>query len=92
SFWRQQWKICPNGMKGHTPSCFCLCVMVNIHGVRQEPSRPISRSHTASTPLPSSIHKQQLCPWLQTRRSTSEHNTEPFQTHQELQSPPSKVK
>lgn len=50
--------------------------------------RPISRSHTASTPLLSSIHKQQLCLWLQTRQGTSEHNTKPFQTHRELKPPP----
>ncbi len=24
----------------HTPSCICLCVTVNIHGVRQKPSGP----------------------------------------------------
>lgn len=60
----------------HTPSNICLCVTVNIWGVRREPLRPISRSHTASTPLPSSIQKQQLRLWLQTREGTSEHNTE----------------
>lgn len=40
----------------------------------------ISRSHTASTPLPSSIRKQQLCLWLQ----QSEPHQSTIQNHFKL--------
>lgn len=32
--------MCKSCIDSATPSCICLCVMVNIHGVRQEPSGP----------------------------------------------------
>lgn len=64
-----------------------LLSAVIIHQVSLEPSGPISSSHTAPTPLWSSIHQHQRCLWLQTRQGTSQHNIKPFQTHQEIQSP-----
>lgn len=74
-------KICVcQARQCHTPPWIC--------SKYQEPPGPISRSHTASTPLHSSTHQHQLCRRLQTRHDTSEHIQERFKNPP----PPPKVK